>query len=125
MLHVNDTVEQNYLVNMDLDVSLVHFQDLLHYRDRPLALVRHELYFNAIQLAVPFPQRSYGVLVQLVNKEQAIPSSYLQSRGFKDRWSLTFYHTPCWKRMISGLSTVASSMMSLETSNIKNYLYLK
>ena len=89
-----------------------------------LALVRQELYFNAVQLAVPFPQRSYGVLVQLVNKEQAIRSSYLQSRGFKDWWSRHFYHTPCWKRMISGLSTVASSKMSLETSNIKNYLYL-
>ena len=55
-----------------------------------MALVRQELYFNAVQLAVPFPQRSYGVLVQLVNKEQAIRSSYLQSRGFKDRWSRNF-----------------------------------
>jgi len=81
MLHVNDTVEQNYLVNMDLDVFFVHLQDLLHYGDRLLALVRHELYFNAIQLAVPFPQRSYGVLVQLVNKEQAIPSSYRAGNG--------------------------------------------
>ena len=35
MLHANDTVEQNYLANMDLDVFLergdLHSQDLLHW----------------------------------------------------------------------------------------------